>query len=1061
MMNIIHTHYRMKSRIQSLLLVVLTVLMPAKMLAQEPYAVLSDGNTVLTFYYDDQKDARGGLSVGPFSYPDYQPWYSERETITTVVFDASFADCTSLTNTTFLFKDCKSITSIENIANFKTDNVTGMYGMFEGCSSLTNLDLSTFSTDNVTDMVRMFYGCAGLTNLDLSHFNTSKVTRMDMMFNRCSGLTSIDLSSFNTSNVTGMSDMFYGCSSLTSLDLSNFNTENVTNMEMMFYECSSLTSLDLSNFNTANVTDMGSMFALSSSITSLNLTSFNTEKVTSMSSMFMDCSGLTSLDLSSFNTANVTNMYQMFTGCSSLTSLDVSNFNTANVTNMTNMFHRCSNLTSLDVSGFNTVNVTQMSQMFASCAGLTTLDLSHFNTSNVTDMGWMFEECTGLKDLDISGFNTTNVTYMRSMFTRCPALKTIYVGNDWSTASVTESANMFRGCYVLVGGAGTHFDANNTDHTYAHIDGGTANPGYFTESGAEPWVDSEPYAALSDDNTVLTFYYDDQKDARGGMDINNMYVSSSPYGTATTAIFDTSFADYEPTSTAYWFEGCSSLTSIIGIENLKTDNVTDMHRMFTGCYSLRSLDVSGFNTENVTDMTSMFYNCSAITSLDLSSFNTQNVTDMWGMFEGCYSLTSLDLSGFNTQNVTDMKHMFAGCSGLTSLNLSGFNTLNVTDMDNMFYDCSGLTSLDVSGFNTENVTSMNYMFNKCSNLTSLDLSTFNTANVTDMYGMLGDCSSLTTFDVSGFNIANVTDMRYMFSGCSSLAAIKAGSANIPAEQYAEIGNPNLLVYVNDASVAPQGIQNVVINGVAQEITLSDESNWYCPQPFTAEKISYTRTFSQETQISVSRGWETIALPFNVQTITHATKGVISPFGNNSGNYHFWLRRLTSNGLQSMQQIEANTAYLISMPNSSEYSEEYNLAGEVTFSAENADVPETSPVHDEYGNYVMTPVFERWEAQQYVYALNVGEARGGYPEGSVFEQNYRELRPFEAFTKHLTDGGSRFLSLEDLNNGNVTGLQEIDGVRGKKDDVYYDLQGRRVLHPSKGVYIQNGNKVIVK
>ncbi|MBR1546485.1 MAG: hypothetical protein IJ633_06805 [Prevotella sp.] len=279
-----------------------------------------------------------------------------------------------------------------------------------------------------------------------------------------------------------------------------------------------------------------------------------------------------------------------------------------------------------------------------------------------------------------------------------------------------------------------------------------------------------------------------------------------------------------------------------------------------------------------------------------------------------------------------------------------------------------------------------------------------------------------------------------------------------------LDNPNMLIFVTDASLAPDH-SNVVINGTAAEIVLTDAAtgncNWYCPQPFTAEKISYTRTFSQETQIGVSRGWETIALPFNVQTITHATKGVISPFGNNNGNYHFWLRRLTSNGLQSMQQIEANTAYLISMPNSSEYSEEYNLAGEVTFSAENADVPETSPVHDEYGNYVMTPVFERWEAQQYVYALNVGEARGGYPEGSVFEQNYRELRPFEAFTKHLTDGGSRFLSLEDLNNGNVTGLQEIEGVRGKKDDVYYDLQGRRVLYPSKGVYIQNGNKVIVK
>ena len=51
----------------------------------------------------------------------------------------------------------------------------------------------------------------------------------------------------------------------------------------------------------------------------------------------------------------------------------------------------------------------------------------------------------------------------------------------------------------------------------------------------------------------------------------------------------------------------------------------------------------------------------------------------------------------------------------------------------------------------------------------------------------------------------------MFDGCSSLAAIQAGNANITAEGYNHIGNPNLLVYVNDASLAPQSVQNVVVN----------------------------------------------------------------------------------------------------------------------------------------------------------------------------------------------------------------------------------------------------------
>ena len=59
----------------------------------------------------------------------------------------------------------------------------------------------------------------------------------------------------------------------------------------------------------------------------------------------------------------------------------------------------------------------------------------------------------------------------------------------------------------------------------------------------------QAYAVLSDDSKTVTFYYDTQKSIRGGMEINNSY-SSNPYESATTAIFDDSFSNYRPTSTA-------------------------------------------------------------------------------------------------------------------------------------------------------------------------------------------------------------------------------------------------------------------------------------------------------------------------------------------------------------------------------------------------------------------------------------------------------------------------------------------------------------------------------
>ena len=58
--------------------------------------------------------------------------------------------------------------------------------MFEGCSSLKELNLNNFNTNNVTDMNCMFYGCSSLKELNLNNFNTNNVTDMHEMFSGCS-----------------------------------------------------------------------------------------------------------------------------------------------------------------------------------------------------------------------------------------------------------------------------------------------------------------------------------------------------------------------------------------------------------------------------------------------------------------------------------------------------------------------------------------------------------------------------------------------------------------------------------------------------------------------------------------------------------------------------------------------------------------------------------------------------------------------------------------------------------------------------------------------------------
>ena len=252
------------------------------------------------------------------------------------------------------------------------------------------------------------------------------------------------------------------------------NNKPISSMSYMFFR-SLATILDLSSFNTSKVTNMNSMFN-NSEATTLDVSNFDTSKVTDMNNMFSS-SQATTLDVSNFNTSNVTNMRYMF-GDSQATTLDVSNFDTSKVIDMSNMFSD-SQATTLDLSNFDTSKVRYMGFMFSSSKA-TILDLSSFNTSKVTNMRAMFSSSQATT-LDLSNFDTSNVTNMSYMFNTSTNLKTIYVGDKFNTNNVTSSANMFTDSTKLVGGAGTKYDSTKIDKAYAHIDGGTSNPGYFTD----------------------------------------------------------------------------------------------------------------------------------------------------------------------------------------------------------------------------------------------------------------------------------------------------------------------------------------------------------------------------------------------------------------------------------------------------------------------------------------------------------------------------------------------------------------------------------------------------
>ena len=834
------------------------------------------------------------------------------------------------------------------------------------------------------------------------------------------------------------------------------------------------------------------------------------------------------------NTSNVTDMEEMFFGCKELQELNVSNFRTGSVTNMSSMFNTCTALRNIDVTNFNTSSVTNMSSMFFYCFGLEELDLTSFQTRNVTDMTMMFGFCPALTTIYVNeeNWNTVYVSASNDMFQECQKLVG-GMGTAWSSDHIgLDYAHIDFGPdnpgYLTArngGGSGEEaqywmelrstldyaLDVQSRAQGHPNVEpwmqeelammierGSNMYDEHTAEEEEvrhmieelnwicweieeamnrepEPSGEAEPYAVLSDNNTVLTFYYDNEKSARGGMYIGDV-IDRTQYGwndyreSITTVVFEASMANCTSIiSTNDWFYACTNLTTIIGIENLRTDNVINMNGMFEACSSLTSLDLSHFNTTNVTSMGLMFSGCSNLTSLNLSSFNTTNTTSLYAMFSYCSALTSIDLSSFNTSRVRDMREMFHWCESLRTIYVSNeWSTASLELSDYIFNLCKQLVGGQGTPWSEEHALDGEYA--------RIDEGPNNPGYLTDKNAEPSESEAwfdgLTAWVYGDATLDDAFAEVRRESAAQTIAAIVwEGTEALTAEQMQGITNPNLLVYVTEASKAPAGVRNVIVNGTAAQIVLTDASgnnNFFCPEPFTAQSISYTRNFSQTTEIGVSRGWETIALPFNVQSISHGSHGALVPFGGGNGGYPFWLHQLQDNGLTPVTAMEANTPYLICMPNNTVYPSAYNQAGSVTFASSNVTVPRTEPREAFGANVILMPAFQNQGTSPDIFTLNVGAARDSYAEGSVFISNYSDVRPFQAYVHHSNQARGtddiQFIPLTSIGGGDdTTAIMEIIQPAANGTGDWYSLDGRKLSSKptQKGVYIQNGKKIVIK
>ena len=504
----------------------------------------------------------------------------------------------------------------------------------------------------------------------------------------------------------------------------------------------------------------------------------------------------------------------------------------------------------------------------------------------------------------------------------------------------------------------------------------------------------------------------------------------------------------------YAFQYCGSLADVPLPSSLVSIGVS----AFRECDGLSAVVMP--NTVTTLNKNA-YYDCNTLTTVTLSS-GLQAIPD--NAFRDCGSLVDVPLP---PSLVSIGTGAFEQCRSLTSVNMP--NT--VTTLNNSaYYDCTNLKEVKLSE-NLKNIGDASFC--ECGNLISIDIpasvSTINShafrscvklETVTLHEGLqsiegasFSGCKSLVSvtipetvtsigveaFDNSGLrsiiiprSVTSMGDRAFAYSGlrsitipetvtsvgggilngCSRLTSI-FWECNRDVPNIIDLNSTSCLLYLSYDVKCPSTWKNVIEpGGVAQTIVLKNEKRYLCPKAFTANKISYTREFAMKTIPGKAAGWQTIILPFSVQTITDKDGNRLAPFmAEGDGIWkRFWLRELQADGTyKDVTAIEANKPYLIAMPNAEEYASEYCISGNVTFEADNVSLGETPEiVPTDGGAYSMYGTYDWVTGTRKVYALNLDNWSDGsvyYEKGSVFVPSLRDVAPFECYLQNNNPSAS--------------------------------------------------------
>jgi surface protein len=738
-------------------------------------------------------------------------------------------DLSLVSNCSFMFRACSSLTGPSNINFWNTGAVSNMQGMFYSASAF-NQNIGAWNTSNVIEMSDMF-NTAITFNQNISAWNTAAVNYLSNMFRNASAFNQ-NLGAWNTSAVTDMSFMFYNASAFNQ-NIGTWNTNIVTDMSYMFYNANTFNQ-SIAAWNTGAVTNMSNMFSFALAFNQ-NIGTWTLNAGVNLSNMLNNCGmsctnysntllGLTNNNPTVTNrtlgAANLTYGTNAVSARNTLTSTrawtingDIANPSICSddfitqwqlLAGQTTLTFNCERVggtvaytwqqlpsgasgSGNFVVGNGAVSISGLPSGATIRLSISPTNLKRFyikngtdknrllyvekwGTANWTNMAYAFYGCANLTIPATDIPNLSNTLTTHSMFRNCTSLASIPNLNSWNLSNIVSAVSMFNGASLFnqIVSSWNTSAISDMSLMFNSASAFDQSLGTWTLNANADFSNMLNNCGMSCTNYSKTLM---------GWATNNPTVTNRTLG-ANNLTYGTNAVSARNTltSTRAW-----TINGDIANPSICSNDFITRWQLPAGQTTLT------FNCERVGGAVAYTWQQLPSGTTGSGSFAVGNgVVSISGLPSGGnirLSIESTNLKRFYINNGTDkdrlldvenwgttnwksMLFAFYGCSNLNITATDVPDLSLVSDCSSMFRACSSLSGpSNINTWNTSAVTSMSNMFMNASAFNQ-NIGAWNTSNVLYMSSMFLGASSFNQ-PIGSWNTSNVTQMFSMFSGASA------------------------------------------------------------------------------------------------------------------------------------------------------------------------------------------------------------------------------------------------------------------------------------------------------